>query len=278
MSFFRRNKEKIIITLVTIALIILIGITASRKLEQSKFESFLGNILTPITKVTNTLSEKTSSFIGYIGSFSKVRKENEALRNLVLKLEEENRNYQNIIGKTDFLKNEADLLASTEYNLIEAQITGKEPGNWYHRFDIDKGTRDGIKIGDSVVQGIKLDQNTVIEGIVGRVIDVGSNWSKVITIIDEQNKISFKILRTQDGGIINGSIDGIISGYLFDDKADVIKGDKLFTSGLGGGFIKDIYIGEIEDISSGEEEMVKTIKINPAIDFKKIYKVFIISN
>ena len=128
------------------------------------------------------------------------------------------------------------------------------------------------------MQGVKLDQNTVIEGIVGRVSDVGPNWSKVVTIVDELNKISFKILRTQDGGIISGSVDGKISGYLFDDKADVIKGDKLFTSGLGGGFMKDIYIGEIGDISSGEEELVKTIKINPAIDFKKMYKVFIISN
>ena len=130
-------------------------------------------------------------------------------------MEEENRNYLEIIGRTDYLKNEAKLLDKTSFNLISAQITGKEPGNWFDRFTIDKGLKDGIKKGSTVVQGIEIEQNTVIEGIVGRVVDVGPNWSKVVTVVDEISSISFKVLRTQDGGIMSGSIDGEISGYLF---------------------------------------------------------------
>ena len=278
MSFFRKNKERIVIGIIALVLIVIIGVSTGQRLGLTKFEVGLGNLLTPMGKFTNSISKKTSDFIKNIGNIGNLRRENEELRNIIVELEEENRNYQNIIGKTSFLKNEAELLDNTSYNLIAAEITGKEPSNWYNRFTIDKGSKDGVKVGDTVVQGVKIDQNTVVEGIIGRVIDVGTNWAKIITIVDELNRISFKILRTQDGGIIHGSVDGKISGYLFDDKADVLKGDKLFTSGLGGNFIKDIYIGEIEDISSGEEELVKTITINPAIDFKKIYKVFIISN
>ncbi|HEY8362706.1 MAG TPA: rod shape-determining protein MreC [Tissierellaceae bacterium] len=278
MSFFKRNWERMMVAVVAIILIILIGITSTERLALTKFEKVIGDALTPVGKFFITISENISNFFSNIVDFVKLKEENEMLKQRISQLEEENRNYLNIIGKADFLRNELKLLESTKYNLIEAQVTGKEPGNWFDRFTIDKGLKDGIEKGDTVVQGIQIDQNTVIEGLVGRVVDVGDNWAKVVSIIDEDSKISFKILRTQDGGIISGNVDGKITGYLFDDKADVIKGDKLFTSGLGGAFVKDIYIGEVESVISDDKELTKSIEINPAVDFKKIYKVFVISD
>ncbi len=277
MSFLNKYKERIIVAIVAIILVIIIGITSGERLGISKFEGILGNILTPISKFTSSISKKTSDFIYSITNIGDLKNENEELKERILALEEENRTYENIIGKADYLKNEADLVKNSSFDLIEGTITAKEPTNWFNRFTIDIGYNDGVKKGDTVVQGTKLDQNTVIEGVVGRIVDVGPSWSNVVSLVDEQNRISFKVLRTQDGGIIHGSLDGKVSGYLFDDEADVIKGDKLFTSGLGGTFIKDIYIGEIEDIISGEESLVKSIEIKPAIDFKKMSKVFVIS-
>lgn len=278
MSFFKRNRERMMVALVAIILIILIGVTSTERMALTKFEIIVGNVLSPVGKVFTQISESISDFFSNLFNIFNLKEENEILKQRVSQLEEENRNYLNIIGKTDYLRNELKLLENTKFNLIEAQVTGKEPGNWFDRFTIDKGIKDGVEKGDTVVQGIQIDQNTVIEGIVGRIVDVGDNWAKVVSIVDEESKIAFKILRTQDGGILSGNIDGKITGYLFDDKADVIKGDKLFTSGLGGAFVKDIYIGEIESVVSDDKELTKTIEIKPAIDFKKIYKVFIISD
>lgn len=278
MLFFKKNWERMMVTLVAIILIILIGVTSTERIALTKFERIIGDVLTPISKFFITISENVSKFFSNLKNIASLREENELLKQKISLLEEENRNYLNIIGKTDYLRNELKLIENTKYNLIEAQVTAKEPGNWFDRFTIDKGLNDGVKKGATVVQGIQIEQNAVIEGIVGRVVDVGDNWAKVVSIVDEDSKIAFKILRTQDGGIISGNVDGKITGYLFDDKADVIKGDKLFTSGLGGAFIKDIYIGEIESVIGDDKELTKTIEIKPAIDFKKIYKVFIISN
>ena len=216
-----------------------------------------------------------SSFSSFF-DFINVKEENDKLKEQVIALESEVRDLENIIGKTDYLKNEAAIQKNTEHSLVLSQIVGKEPGNWYDRFTIDKGLKDGIVKGATVIQGIEIEQGVFQEGIVGRVIDVGNNWAKVLTIIDELNSISFKIIRTQDGGVLSGSIDGTITGYLFDNKADVIVGDKLYTSGLGGTYKKDIYIGEVSDVESDEEELTKRITITPAINFKKVYKVFVI--
>lgn len=278
MYFFRKYKNRMMVTAVAIILIVIIGITNKDRLSITGFEKIVGNIVSPITKVTSSIGNKVSEFFSGIFNISNLEEENEELRIKVATLEEENRDFQNLIGKYDFLKNEAGLLEMTSYHMISAQITSKEPGNWYDIFIIDKGLKDGIKKGDNVIQGIEVENQVIEEGIVGRVVDVGDNWAKVVSIIDEQNRISFKIVRTQDGGILAGSIDGEISGYLFDDEADVVPGDKIYTSGLGGSFLEDLYIGEVDKVEEIEEELIKKITVKPAIDFRKLFRVFIITD
>ncbi|NLN15027.1 MAG: rod shape-determining protein MreC [Tissierellia bacterium] len=276
MYFLKKHKDRMIVTLVAIILIIIIGMTNKDRLSLTKFEKTIGNIISPINKITNSVGNSISNFFATIANLTNLIEENEELRVKVAALEEENRDLKNIIGKYDFLKKEAALMENTNFNIIPAQITMMEPGNWYDVFVIDKGSKDGIEKGDNVINGIEIESGVIEEGIIGRVVDVGDNWSKVISIIDEQSRISFKITRTQDGGILYGSVDGVLSGYLFDSEADVVPGDKIFTSGLGGAFLEDLYIGEVEEVHEVEEELMKKIVVKPAINFKKIYRVFII--
>lgn len=286
MYFLKKYKDRMMVTAVAIILIVIIGITSVDRLSfaepekvMSKPEKVMGNLLTPISKFTFNMGKKVSNFWGTIKNLSKILQENETLNVEIAELKERNRDLENIIGKSDYLKNEAELLLNTEHNLISGQVISKEPGNWYYNFNIDKGSNHGIKKGATVIQGIETEKGVVKEGIVGRVSDVGDNWAKVISIVDELNRVSFKIIRTQDGGIVSGSIDGTdrtLSGYLFDSKADVIVGDKLYTSGLGKTFAKDIYIGEVEEVIELEEELMKKIVVKPAINFKKLYRVFVI--
>lgn len=275
MSFFNRNKERIILSLVSIILIIMIGITSSERISLTKVEIITGNVLTPIGKLTSKISQNTNKFLKDIRDIPVLREENKSLKEQIAELENENRTYKDIIGKTDYLKREQELLKTTEFILLQSQIVGKEPGNWFDRFTLDKGSKDGVKKGDTVVEGIEIEQGVITEGIVGRVVDVGDNWAKVVTIIDEIS-LAFKIIRTQDGGIVSGNINGKVTGYLFDDKSDIIKGDKLLTSGLGESYAKDIYIGEVEEVISEDNDLMKEILIRPAIDFKKLYRVYVI--
>ncbi|MGB4350880.1 MAG: rod shape-determining protein MreC [Tissierellaceae bacterium] len=266
------------VTAVAIILILIIGFTNKDRLSVSTFENLMGNIFKPVNKVVYSIGNRVSGFFSSIKNISRLSEENEELLAKVAALEDENRDLNNLIGKYDFLKNEAGLLQNTSYDLISAQITGKDPGNWYDVFTIDKGLNHGLKKNDNVIQGIETENGVIEEGLIGRIADIGSNWAKVISIIDEQNKVSFKIIRTQDGGMLNGklTIDGTIEGYLFDSEADVIPGDKVFTSGLGEVFKEDIYIGEVAEVHHDDEELIMRITVDPAINFKKLYKVLVI--
>ena len=276
MLFFKKYKNRMIVSLIAIILIVIIGVTNSERLKLTAMERFLGNAFSPIQKFIFSIGRNVYEFFGSIKNISNLMEENEELQLKIAKLEEENRRYEDLIGKSEYIINEKKLLESTNYKLIPAQVAGKEPGNWFNRFTIDKGSNDGIEKGDTVIQAVEVDEEIVLEGVVGRVVEVGDNWSKVISIIDENNNISFKVIRTQDGGIVSGSLDGNLNGYLFDSKADVMKGDKLFSSGLGGVYLPDLYIGEITDVIKEDEDLTKKIKVKPAVDFKKLYKVYVI--
>lgn len=273
----KKYKNRMIVAFVAIILIVIIGITAGDRVALSKGENIVGNILSPVQGFFLNLGESVSNFFESIVNMGSLKKENEELKLKVAELEEKNRMYENLIGQSEYLLKEKELMENTQYNLIPAQVVGKEPGNWFNRFVINKGEKDGVKKGDIVIQAVDSGEDIIIEGVVGRILETGDNWAKVISIIDENSNISFKVIRTQDGGILSGSIEGEISGYLFDSEADVMKGDKLFTSGLGGVYMADLYIGDVSNVIREDEDLLKKVEVEPAVDFKKIYKVFVIS-
>lgn len=278
MNFFKKYGPRIIVIGVTIILIIVIGFTSTGRKSVSKIEDLVGRVLTPINKVFYSIGEKGSNFIESLKDISNLKEENERLKKENTDLKEENRNYQNVVGQKDYLKAEFELLNSQKYNFISSEITAKESSNWFDRFTIDKGLNHGLKNGDTVVQAIEGTDGLVTEGIVGRIIDISNNNSKVVSIIDENSNISFKVTRTQDSGMLSGKVDGNMSGYMFDSEADVKVGDEIYSSGLGGVYEKDLYIGKVTKVIEKNEELMKTIEVEPAINFKKLYRVFIISS
>lgn len=265
-----------IVTIVTVILIIIISVTAGGRGRITFAENILGKIITPIQRVFYNAGEYISGTFNSIASISKLKEENMNLKKEITKLKRENMYYEDIISRTEYLRNEWILENNSKFNLVKAEIIGKNPGNWFDRFIINKGLKDGIKNGDTIIQGINVEGEIIEEGLIGRVVEVGDTWAKVISIIDEGSNVSFKVIRTQDGGVLSGSVNGKLSGYLFDSKADVVKGDKLVTSGLGGVFSKGIYIGEINEVTKTSEDLMKKIEIEPAIDFKKIDNVFVV--
>lgn len=276
MYFFKKYKEMIFVIVIAVILIVTIGLTSRRSEPMLKFENLLGGVLTPLNKVTNSIMHGISGIITSVSDTINAKEENIILKKEIEKLESENRDLRNIIGKSDFLLKEQKLLETTKYNIVKAEVIGREPENWFDVFTLDKGENDGLKIGDTVIDAVEIDNNVYQEGLVGRIVDIGDNWSKVVSITNEKNSVAFKIIRTQDGGIIAGSSDNIIEGLLFDYEADVIIGDLVYTSGLGEVYQKDIFIGEVSGIIDNQEELTKKIIIKPAVNFKKLYNVYVI--
>lgn len=145
------------------------------------------------------------------------------------------------------------------------------------RFNINKGSKDGVKVGDIIVQGTVGDkENTYIKAVVGKVVEVGYNWSKVSSLVDSASNVSFNVVRTQSYGAINGQENNLLSGFMYKSDADVVVGDKLVTSGRGGVFPRNLYIGEVTEVKSSENNLEKKVSVKSPVDFTTLFRVFVL--
>lgn len=266
-----------IVAIVTIILLITIGITANDREKISFLENKIGQIITPVQSFFYKIGDSVTNRFSSIGDYVNAKEKNDILVKEIKKLEEENRNMSDVIARKDFLEKEMRLKQNSNFSMIGTRIISRDPENWFNNFLIDKGSIDGIKKDAAVIQAIELDGGIIREGLVGIVIEVGDNWSKVLPITDTGSSVSYKVIRTQDFGVVNGTIDNTMKGFVFDIEADVKKGDKIISSGMGEIFVPDIYIGEVTDVETKEEELKKEIKVKPAVNFKKINDLFVIN-
>ena len=159
-----------------------------------------------------------------------------------------------------------------EYKTTGARVIAKDSGNWFDSFVIDKGSSDGIKIDMNVMAG---------SGLVGRVVDVGNSWAKVKSIIADDSNAAAMVLSNSDQMIVSGSLEDYASGsitfsQLSDDKNEVSVGDKVVTSNISDKFLPGILIGYINQIDVDSNNLTKSGKITPAVDFSHINEVLVI--
>lgn len=275
MEKLKKYKGLMIVMSVTIILIVMISMTFNEREQITQAESLLGGAITPLQSISTSVGGGVSKGLSKKNSDT-LRAENEQLNKEIIKLRDTVRTQENIINRKDFLEKEYKLLENTSYQLTKAEVVSKDAGNWVEKFVIDKGAKDGVEKGDIVIQGTEVEKDMIVEGLVGRVVGVGKSWANVVSIIDNSSSVSFIDSRTQDGGILRGNLEGNITGQLFDMKSVVNKGDKVFTSGLGGVFPKDIYIGDIDKVTKKDANLLVDIKINPAVNFNKLKDVFIL--
>ncbi|NLM44472.1 MAG: rod shape-determining protein MreC [Clostridiales bacterium] len=265
MRFFK-NKLALATVIIAFILIVIVAITAEGRTRPTAFESIIGNVVTPIQKVFFKTGEFFKNSFGTLFELKNLKSENEMLKNEITKLREENRKLYQMALENNRLRALLNFKeANPQYEYIVANITGKDPGNWFDMFTIDKGSKHNIEVNDSVITG---------QGLVGRVIEVGPNYSKVLSIIDERSSVSIIVNRTRDTGIVSGSVDSQLFAIM-PLESDIVKGDDIITSDFST-FEKGLYIGKVESVERQERKLQKIVKIRTSVDFKRLEEVFVI--
>ncbi len=270
----RKKKISFFMTVIILSSIIFFSATSS---IMNIGENAIGTVTSSVSRlVYSSIASSKEVFTNIFGSKS-IREENEKLKIENAELKEKNINMENIIAKEDFLKNEYNLYLQNKESLISANVIGLDNNNLFIRFNINKGSKDGVKVGDIIVQGTAGDkENTYIKAVVGKVIEVGYNWSKVSSLVDSTSNISFNIVRSQSYGAISGQENNLLSGFMYKSDADVVVGDRLVTSGRGGIFPRDLYIGEVIEVKSSDNNLEKKISVKSPVDFTTLFRVFVL--
>ena len=260
-----------ILTIICTGLIIL---TFSTNFLSAPISAIGGFVVVPlqegISKAGSWLSNRSEELV----EIRSLLKENEELKAQVDELTMENIRLQQDRYELTNLRELYNLDAQyEEYDKVGARIIAKDTGNWFHSFTIDKGYNDGLTIDMNVMAG---------SGLVGRIIAVGPNWSKVLSIIADNSNTSGMVLSTSDNLIVTGNLelyaDGVISFEKLVDSADrVVEGDKIVTANVSDKYLPGILIGYISAINVDANNLTKSGLITPAVDFEHLEEVLVIT-
>ncbi len=274
----RRGEEftlpsKYLLFILTILCVGTIIITFNTSLFTGPLNSFAGVFVVPFQKGITTVGSFLQDTTDKLSSITRLLDENEKLKAQIDELTVANTNLEQEKYELTELRNLYELDAQyEEYQKTGARIIAKDAGNWYHSFVIDKGSDDGIQTDMNVIAG---------GGLVGRVIDVGPDWAKVQSIIADNAAVSGMVLASSDNLIVSGNLELYRQGYisfskLVDDADKVSIGDKVVTSNISDKYLPGILIGYISTIDADSNNLTKSGRITPAVDFEHMNEVLVL--
>ncbi len=161
-----------------------------------------------------------------------------------------------------------------DFDKIAAHVIAIDGTNWFSTFTIDKGSKQGIAKGMNVIAG---------SGLVGIVTDVGPNYSKVRSIIDDSSNVSAMVLTTKDNFNVSGSLmnmnkDKVLPfSELRDENDKVQQGDPVVTSYVSDQYQQGLLIGYIYSVEDNANNLTKSGYITPVVDFQHLQDVLVIT-
>lgn len=164
-----------------------------------------------------------------------------------------------------------EISANESMNPLVATVIGRESGNYFSVFTINKGLKDGVEDYMAV---------TMDGALVGYTYNVTATKATVRTIIDSEASIAGLISSSRDQGTIRGTlgVDGTALCRMYYLPEDNLPrpGDMVVTSGVGMSFPKGIPIGTVRESTRGMESNKQFVVVEPQADFQHIEYVIVL--
>lgn len=123
---------------------------------------------------------------------------------------------------------------------VLAPVIGRTADNWWQHITLGRGSQAGIKVGNIV---------TATGGLVGRVISVTPNTSRVLLISDPTSQLGVTISRSRSMGSLRGQSTSRAVMQFFDKVPNVRRGDVVSTSPYSQIFPSGIPVGRVESVN-----------------------------
>ena len=149
-----------------------------------------------------------------------------------------------------------------------------------HHAPVDEGRRrPGLlprETKDLPLHAIEIFGELVGSRILIRAIRELCNREKVLLIIDQNSAVDCIIQRSRDKGIVKGLSSKLYRLDYVLKTSDVVVGDIVVTSGLGGVFQKGLPVGEVMEVADFPGELFRDVKVRPMVNFSKLEELLVV--
>lgn len=269
-----RNKQtEILGGIITAVILVLLVFLSNVEVDKlSYIESVASSVINPVQRIFVDLKNKIQGNSAYFSNMESIMQENEELKSKNSELETALRELEIIKAENTKLQEYMNLTQKySSYNTIPAYVINRDVSNYSSTLILNVGEKDGIKENMTVIAD---------KGLVGHVISVENSTCKVQVIIDPASTVSCTISTTGESIICKGTLENnqILRASYIPTGAELIQGDKVYTSGIGGIYPKGIIIGDIKEIITTSNITDRYAIVEPVVDFSKVDTVLLIVN
>ena len=280
MKAFRNTKKKQIETkhmllILSLSCIVVFFASLIFSIQGGPLKTIAGYVFVPMQQGINNAGAWIFDKANDFRTLSDVLAENSELKAQVDELQNILKDNQLDQFELENLRELFDLDSKyPEYEKVAANVIAKDSGNWFSTFTINKGKNDGLDVGMNVLAGT---------GLVGIIIDVGPNYAKVRSIIDDSINVSAMIPTTGDNFNVSGNLQSMNESMVIhfsglkDANNQVTVGTPVVTSYVSDQYQQGILIGYVASIEMNSNNLTKTGTITPVVDFEHMESVLVIT-
>jgi len=156
----------------------------------------------------------------------------------------------------------------TRAEFLTARVVGKDATNWFKTILLDRGSMEGVRRNQPVLAP---------DGLVGRVVEVTRGSAKVQLLTDPVSAVGGLVQRTRVTGIVSGNLGAGARVRYLPLLADVVVGDEVVTSGMGGVFPKGIPVGRVTAVERRSGGLFQEATLQPVVDLGRLEEVMILT-
>lgn len=231
------------------------------------FRYYLLSAFYPFQFIANQLWKGVLGIPTSISNLRNLAKENARLREQVQLISVKLSPMEELRSENDRLRAALGFKARVPFQLIPAQVIGKEGLPVFSVLIVNRGKTDGVKENMPVLVGT---------GLVGKVVEVSFYTAKVATVINSSCRVAALDQRSRVFGVVEGDYSGYLRFKYVPISADITEGDKIVTSSISSFFPSGIPIGTISQVVKREGDLFCQIAIKPFVDVSRLEEVFII--
>ncbi len=265
---FRRYTILTFIVFLLLSALILMSLRVKQRRGTDFFDALLMELTSPFQKGSTAIVKTIHGvFQNYI-ILIHLQRENVVLKQKIAELQKENSQMKEMVIANERLQRLLQFREKISPSAIAAEVIGQDPSSWFKSVTINKGETNGVKKGMAVISP---------EGVVGQILKTAPYHSTVLLITDYNSALDSVIQRTRAKAIVEGIGENRCQLKYLLRSEDVMIGDVVITSGLGGNFPKGLMVGEIQKVDKKEHGIFQHAEIVPSVDLTRVEEVLVIA-
>ena len=260
----RETRRRPVLLLVVIASLVLITLDSRGNSVIASVRDLAREAIQPVQSVVDSGFDPLRDAAQGITGYGSLKDENARLKKEVADLRGQRLRERAVGSDVGELEKLLDLPTIEDATGVAARVVSGAPGNFERTVVVNKGTANGVEVGQPVVAG---------NGLIGKITDATSTQATVTLIDSPGFGVGVRLENSNERGIAEGKTGerDMRLNFLSNPRVDIKKGELVFTSAVqNGAFPPDIPVAKVKSTEKPQGDLEPTVVLHPLANLTDI--------